>query len=316
MPTALDRKEIYLLEHYSSIEYFRVCRDTWGAMVTHVEQALDTFMRNLPLDYRNRPLPEQPDVVWGEQVLPNFRDTYDSLCDGLVLLINGDSSGLSRCNGPLNDFIGQREFWAEWMPADDREKYSALLRKATDIARNISSTEKSYWKPGELAGSNNSGPAGPVEFPKIFPGYRLNRAVTLRSGDPIRITGIYLPDIDDSCAEFINIGYGNTPEAITYIGEEVLLHPTTKVPYGTKKIYKNVACTWTMVEHDTGAPTSPSFVPTQSIRVTGGHECPQTGFYFSPAKASSRQWFERGEAMPSFESEYGLTIWQYDDNQE
>jgi hypothetical protein len=315
MATALSEKEIYLLELYSSPEYFRTCRDTWGAMVKHVEHALDSFMHDLPLDYRNRPLPEQPDVVWGEQVLPNFRDTHNSLCEGLILLSNGDSRGLNRCNGPLNDFIGQREFWAGWMSSPDREKYSTLLRRATDIAQNISSTEKSYWNPGELVSSTHDGTSSTVRVPSMLPGYRLNRAVTIRSGEPIKITGIYLPDIDDSCAEFINTGYGNAPEAIAHIADKVLLHPTTNAAYGTKRIYKNIACTWTLVERDAGAPHSPSFALTQSVRVDGGNQCPKAGYYFSPAKANSRRWFKRDELMPILESEYGLTIWQYDDNQ-
>ncbi len=62
--TTIHPQEIYLLERYVSLEYFGELRDVWGAMIKHVETCLDQFMKNLPLDYRKRPLSDQPDVVW------------------------------------------------------------------------------------------------------------------------------------------------------------------------------------------------------------------------------------------------------------
>lgn len=86
--------EIYLLETYSSVGFLAQLRDTWGDMVRHLEDCRDQFMLNLPADYRNRPLPAQPDAVWGQHVLPNFRSTYDALCAGVIALSHGDQDGL------------------------------------------------------------------------------------------------------------------------------------------------------------------------------------------------------------------------------
>jgi hypothetical protein len=53
----------------------------------------------------------------------------------------------------------------------------------------------------------------------------------------------------------------------------------------------------------------------QHVRVEGGSACPQAGWYFTPAQASSRRFFAMGAVMPDFKSSYGATIWQWDPNQ-
>jgi len=51
------------------------------------------------------------------------------------------------------------------------------------------------------------------------------------------------------------------------------------------------------------------------LRCEAGHPCPQTGFWFTPARAGSRQRFEVGQLMPEVGGDYGATIWQWDDTQ-
>ena len=51
------------------------------------------------------------------------------------------------------------------------------------------------------------------------------------------------------------------------------------------------------------------------LRVAGGEACPQAGYWFTPAKSGSRKYFEQGELMPDFRSQYGDTIWQWDEDQ-
>ena len=96
--------EIFALESFSSPAYFEKLRDTWGALVKHVEDSLANFMNQPPADYSSRELSHQPDSVWGERVLPNFRATFQTLCDGYVMLSHGDLGGLNFANGLLNDF--------------------------------------------------------------------------------------------------------------------------------------------------------------------------------------------------------------------
>lgn len=51
-------------------------------------------------------------------------------------------------------------------------------------------------------------------------------------------------------------------------------------------------------------------------RVEAGEMCVQPGYYFTPANAGSRRYFSTGEAMPRTDGDYGVTIWQWDMNQD
>ena len=55
--------------------------------------------------------------------------------------------------------------------------------------------------------------------------------------------------------------------------------------------------------------------PEERLRVEGGHACVRTGYWFTPAKAGSRRYFKDGEIMPVFGTDYGVTFWQWDENQ-
>ena len=103
MSTPLIPQEIYLLERYTSLESLEQARDAWRAMLDHAQTLLDRFMLQLPPDYRNRPLPEQPDIVWGETVLPNFRNTMLGLENACIRRANGDYMGLYRGFGVSGD---------------------------------------------------------------------------------------------------------------------------------------------------------------------------------------------------------------------
>lgn len=62
-------------------------------------------------------------------------------------------------------------------------------------------------------------------------------------------------------------------------------------------------------------PPQTSNMPQQTLRQTGGDLCNAAGFYFSPAQANSRRYFRTGDTLPKFESQYGETIWQWDQDQ-
>ncbi|CAJ0683340.1 hypothetical protein ACTHR6_17815 [Ralstonia holmesii] len=90
MSTPLYPQEIYLLERHTSVEYFGAMRNAWHAAVNHVEDCLARFMTKLPADYRSRPQPLQPDIVWGQRALPNFRQTALMLDDSFIRLTHHD----------------------------------------------------------------------------------------------------------------------------------------------------------------------------------------------------------------------------------
>ena len=49
--------------------------------------------------------------------------------------------------------------------------------------------------------------------------------------------------------------------------------------------------------------------------VPAGAPCPEAGWWFTPAKANSRQYFKQGASMPSVGGDYGLTFWQWSQDQ-
>ncbi|MBS1211301.1 MAG: hypothetical protein H6R19_3699 [Proteobacteria bacterium] len=59
-------------------------------------------------------------------------------------------------------------------------------------------------------------------------------------------------------------------------------------------------------------PTTPEVL---HLRCPAGQPCPKAGYWLTPAKLSSRRLFKQGEVMPDFDSNYGATIWQWDEQQ-
>jgi hypothetical protein len=51
-------------------------------------------------------------------------------------------------------------------------------------------------------------------------------------------------------------------------------------------------------------------------RVASGTRFVEAGYYFAPATLGSRRFFSAGETAPGFNSSYGQTFWQWEENQE
>jgi hypothetical protein len=57
--------------------------------------------------------------------------------------------------------------------------------------------------------------------------------------------------------------------------------------------------------------------PIRSVpaRCTANQACPQTGYWFTPARENSRTHFEAGQTMPDVGGTWGATFWQWDEQQ-
>jgi hypothetical protein len=51
------------------------------------------------------------------------------------------------------------------------------------------------------------------------------------------------------------------------------------------------------------------------LRCEAGQPCPREGWWFTPARMNSRRHFKAGEVMPDLKSDWGMTIWQWDEQQ-
>lgn len=309
MATPLIPQEIYLLERYSSAEYFARMRDAFAEMVKAAEDALAHLMHNLPADYRKRPLWQQYDVSWGDLVLPNFRSTLQTLNEAYIRLTHGDAGALGYAGNARTAFAGQtRDYPCDWMPEPFLTRFSDAQTEAWELASNIERTSYAGWSPGALSSRYNPKARGPLDAPTEWPLYRVNPAVHVATDEPIKQTGIYLPDAADSCAAFLYEDYGDAPQAT--IGYD----PRTM---------QNVSMantTWTLVERaaDTGGGTPGADDPIKAgirLRCEANQPCPRQGWWSTPAKTNSRRLFKRGEVMPEFTTDWGSTIWQWDEQQ-
>jgi hypothetical protein len=313
----INPQEIYLLERYSSLAYFGELRDTWERVVEHVELCLQTYLSNLSPKYRSMPLPEQADIVWGHHILPKFRYALQSLCTGFIELSHGDVSALDYAHAPKNCIIGQRrDYSPDWMPKEDQELYDDLLMRAATMAGHITGTSGAYWRPLNL--SNYSNEFEPFNPPAQWPAYRINQKISVRTGTKTPQSGIYVPDLENSCAQFLSTYYQEAPQAYVLAGFRDLFDPATGEKYWEEPILEKKDCTWYLVERvaDADEGQLPDVIASaQNVRVAAGQSCPEAGFYFTPARAGSRRLFQRGDVMPEFGADYGTTIWQWDSDQ-
>lgn len=317
MSIKINPQEIYVLERYSSLDYFGKLRDIWEKMIKHVESCLHSYLSNLPPRYRSMPLPEQADIVWGHRILPNFRDTLQGLYTGFIMLSHGDVSALNYAHGPRNDCIGQRrDYSPDWMSAEDRDLYDNLLTEAAKMAGYITATEGAYWRPLTL--SSHPDILWELNPPPQLPVYRINQNISVRTGTKTPQSGIYVPDLADSCAEFLSTNYKQAPQAYVVVGFRDLLDPETGEKYGEEPILERKDCTWYLVERSVDSNEAQQSVAIEygkNLRVAAGELCPENGFYLTPARSDSRRFFQKGDVMPDFGADYGTTIWQWDTKQ-
>lgn len=314
MTIQIDTKEIYLLERFTSLEYFGELRDKWERMVKHVEKCLELFMNDLPSNYRRRSLPDQPDVVWGGLVLPNFRSTLSGLHEGYILWSHNNVRGLHFAHGPLTDHKGQMDYWSGWMNKDDEALYISLVDECAEMAHKITVTERAGWRMLRLLPFAKN-----ISLPDLVKHrrYKINTNVSVRTGEKAPASGIYVPDTANCGAQFLSTRYDDAPPAKEYIGKEDVFLPSGE-KYDEKLLFENRNCTWYLVERDFDAEKAQENIQlvARSAKVRGGDTCPESGFYITPAQADSRQYFQKGGTMPSYDSDFGMTIWQWDENQQ
>lgn len=316
MSTPLIPQEIYLLERYCQPAPFEQMRNAWAEVIRQAETLLDRFMRQLPPDYRNRPLPNQPDRVWGERVLPNFRDSLARLNDGYIRLTHGDLTALGCANAVSGDLRGQRmdypEDWMNDVEPGAADRFYALGLAADLLADPIVNTARQGWLEGCLTTEYTEMVKAPLSPPTSWPVYRLNPTVRVKSGDRTNKTGIYLPDVDHGFPALLVASdqwNGKTAEARI---------PSYVLPNGSRQHWS--ATMWTLVERiaDSGGGIPGANDPIAAgvrLRCEALRACPRGGWWFTPARTSSRRHFGTGEIMPELGGDYGTTIWQWDEQQ-
>ena len=197
-------QEIYLLEHYSSAEYFKTMLDAYTNMVAAAEKALDIFMQDLPYNYRDQHISQQPDVVWGEHVLPNFRSTLESLYYGYERLLEGDLSALQYAGNVVTDFTGQTaDYLADWMDKENYRQFNDWQNEASKVASNIKATVFGNWPITFLTENYDANYFGELNLPLSLPIYQFNSHIIVKTRDTVQQDGIYIPAVQDASAQLL-----------------------------------------------------------------------------------------------------------------
>jgi hypothetical protein len=114
--------------------------------------------------------------------------------------------------------------------------------------------------------------------------------------------GIYLPDVNNSCAQLLIKGRSAW-------GATVLRHPEDP----NSQVFDRIPTSWTLVERmadtsgDTGAQVGDASRISR-LRCEAGQPCPAEGEWFTPGIQGFRH-FKQGEIMPDMKSDYGQSIW-------
>ncbi|APR70542.1 hypothetical protein [Acinetobacter haemolyticus] len=291
-------QEIYLIERYSSVEYFKELVDAFENMLNAAEYALQVFMQDLPYDYRNWHISQQPDVVWGEHVLPNFRSTLASLNYGYKRLLDGDLTALQYAGNVVTDFRGQTaDYLPDWMDEDNYRKFNDWQNKASTFSSNIKATVFGNWPMTFLTEGYDVDYFGELNLPSSLPIYHLNSNIIVKTGATVPRDGIYVPEIQDASAQLLLKGR-DAIEALVGLDE-----------YCPQYDHKEDT-TWILVERIADEGGSSETIQAENLKGFAGQTCQLTGNWWSPANQLQSRYFEQGEVFPEVENNsWGETIW-------
>ena len=207
----LHPQECYLLEKFISAEHYAETRDAIIAYIDAHEAALARFKKDMPLNIRSLPLPQQADIVWENRVMPNLRPMKDRYMQAYILRTHNDIKAFNIGHAMSNIRKGIVEFWDGWMTEGEIEKISKLESVASELDMRLSTTLDATWSEGSLT-YNGYGIYNCDDLPSRIPRYELDPSIRIELGDNPVQTGIYLPDIDFSPARFIPADFGEPPE--------------------------------------------------------------------------------------------------------
>ena len=291
-------QEIYLLERYSSAEYFKAMLDAYANMVAAAEKALDIFMQDLPYNYRDQPISQQPDVVWGEHVLPKFRYTLEGLHITYNRLLEGEKEAIEYATNVKNDLNAQStDYWPDWMDQVNQDNFVYWQGQASRISSNIFITSYGGWLIGDLLKEYDEDSRGTLNLPTSLPVYKVSHSVKIKTGEVVFKSGIYIPSNPEASAQLLIEGY----EAIeAYVGLDLT----------TDQFISQESVEWMLVERVGDEGGSAENIQVENLKGYAGEMCQRSGDWYSPANQSQSRYFEQGEIFPEIaNSAWGKTIW-------
>jgi hypothetical protein len=99
--------------------------------------------------------------------------------------------------------------------------------------------------------------------------------------------------------------------------QSALDEPDLASSFLARHAFTSRPCEWIYVEQIHGeledwSEASLGAIALGGVRIEAGAICGKAGYYFTPARPDSRRYFVQGQLMPTLDSSYGATIWQWD----
>jgi len=191
-------REIYLLEQFLSYEYYYETVKLWEKQIQYAEELLDKYSDHLAPDHCAQHSSHQADYVWGTIVLPNFKSTLHHLIDGLEDLQHGFLPILRRMSSIKNDLLAQgRDYPYDWMDQVEKGAVAEYKVKQDIVFIRANNTfiasdyYDSQWDYKDLLKNDLYKRDVGIEYPPILPKYYLNPNISVKTDEPIMVTGFY-----------------------------------------------------------------------------------------------------------------------------
>ncbi|NAR19636.1 hypothetical protein GPS63_15385 [Acinetobacter haemolyticus] len=304
---SVNPKAAYLLEQFSSLEFFETMRNNYGLFLDSLEELFEIYMHNLPYNLRSLPYPEQADIQWGGAVLPNLRNTMDRIDSAYAKIKSGDFTYL-RCTGEIrsND-KGLSEFSPHWMdnlPTAKVKQCWDHYSVAKSYASIISNTYPTYWNLDELVidyPEDDIFHEINLVLPDSYPVYRVNPEIIVKSNEKVEKTGIYICEQDRKRIEFMAASEEES-RGVGSVAATGMDPDTFETFYGD--------CAWILVERIADEGGSSETIKAENLKGFAGQICQRSGNWWSPANQLQSRYFEQGEVFPEIENNsWGETIW-------
>lgn len=159
---------------------------------------------------------------------------------------------------------------------------------------------------------------GLLEPPPEFPRHVVDPQVTCKPGTRCGRSGVWVPQQWLDGARDFSVAFAIEGRPMQPAFHIIGLEPDATFEGLTYRETRAVDTTWHFVHKSDSIHQGPSLSGADvaiRLRCEAGHPCPREGFWVTPAKGDSRRYFRAGDQMPDLRTDYGATIWQWDEQQ-
>lgn len=336
------RKVFWLLKKYSSYTAWKALGDAYAtfvdawmvAMQKADDADVDAFNQNATksiLDGRIafekglQRLRSGDRSVWRD----NARGWLSKACDQVVF---------------VSQITNEKEFVLDWMKNKD-EILRARVRLDAAFNRLGSVNERPASMAAALGAQNAFAPAwSPFNFPLSVWDVPVPSETTVDTGDEVPVDGIYEPEwgsvLQAAPTTLLtklktvlysppeSLAQSKTLERREHIGcMNYLLAGSLAPSYRDDELEHPHTVTWRLIWKDERyrdgviPPEEAQYLADSAesiplrLRCEANQPCPREGYWHTPAKTDSRRHFQVGEVMPDLHTDYGSTIWVWDEKQ-